>query len=1172
MSSRIKDFVNRGTVPLVGRDAELRALVDAFGELLDGEARSVWITGAAGVGKSRLIDELRNHIRVHPARSIVVHAKWYEGEGIAFGPLGNALDVLRPALAAPVASRIFRDASVATTDAAVEALQIVSRRYPVVLILDDLHYVGASDDIERFIDSIEDIPLLLLATTRPSDNVMLRRLRTALNGSIPPRDLDIGPLSAESIAEAARTLFGTSPPPPLLEQIAELSAGLPLALREVFRELIAAEVVRTSEGDDTATWETTSIPAETMRTIGERVHGFAGRLEALPESERGILVLAASLGEQFNRELLRHVAERIAGWDDLCFEHLILGGFVSVATPSVRIGTREPEGRVCYAFTHSLLWQATAACETGRPPREQIADIVVRLLVEGIGELHSVAPLEHLDIASISDDELRELFGWLEGVGRRLSPIFADTYLSLCRSTLGRVRTSGRAIPEDADLRQAYLAALSAYGERLYLTGARDELEDVAAEIASLLERDVDAPATPEQRVARLEAAVVVWHEAELHDSVEGARAHVERVIGHLPPPSEQTDRELRGSAVAIRLLASYAFARGDFAEGLELALPYVSEVDRMGAVTMNALLKVLQPAMLTAGRERELGEILETALALRHQADAFTSYELLMQAINFAKYANDFAAMRRYAVEARELIDRYPSYRNQGTKYWYLPWVAAHDGNVEELDTLEHDFRSSPPPARSPAIQLAVARHQFQIAWNLLGDHARARTVAEELEPDVDTMPPFLRLRYLEELLRSVVDAADTEALDSAICRLETSWQADDTDPDVDTPTERHRRTLLVIARALEQDEPDELLAATAAGLAEAEIDSIDGFRAARLLLEAAARSQGRTREFNDAAYTTIERSLKSHESRSAPGLAHHRLDALGPLLPKTRLTKFRQAIGDDPRRRSAGESDDSERPDTLEPGAPILRTFGALRIEGAGDGGSKLESKTRTLVAALVVARLGATRWIPELTRDQLAYLLWPDMDIDRAVNNLHATLSYARRYLGGSETIRQIDGVYELSDDVRIDAVDAREDILKGDRLYTEGVYFGAAVAYRQAIDLANGDLLEGMYAEWIDSIRESMRGQLATALERLITIELERDNYTAIPHLAERLLALDDLHDGAYEALIRSAATRGARREAFTYFKRYQTALDEYGAGPARRITELMERVRSGEIEE
>src|SRR4051812_47248573 len=124
MLPRIKDFINRGTMPLVGRERELQVLLDAFAGLLDGEPRAVWMNGPPGVGKSRLLDELKGFAREHTARSLVVHAKWYEGEGIELGPLSNALEVLRPALAAPLAARIYRDGSVATVDAAVEAVQI----------------------------------------------------------------------------------------------------------------------------------------------------------------------------------------------------------------------------------------------------------------------------------------------------------------------------------------------------------------------------------------------------------------------------------------------------------------------------------------------------------------------------------------------------------------------------------------------------------------------------------------------------------------------------------------------------------------------------------------------------------------------------------------------------------------------------------------------------------------------------------------------------------------------------------------------------------------------------------------------------------------------------------------------------------------------------------------
>ena len=177
MTPRIKDFINRGTMPLVGRDRELRSLLDAFAGLLDGEPHSVWMSGAPGVGKSRLLDEIKERARNHAARSLVVHAKWYEGEGIELGPLSNALEVLRPALAAPLAARIYRDGTVASVDAAVEAVQIASRRYPIVLILDDLHYLNTSIELCRFVAAIEEIPLLLIATTRPAENPALRSFR-----------------------------------------------------------------------------------------------------------------------------------------------------------------------------------------------------------------------------------------------------------------------------------------------------------------------------------------------------------------------------------------------------------------------------------------------------------------------------------------------------------------------------------------------------------------------------------------------------------------------------------------------------------------------------------------------------------------------------------------------------------------------------------------------------------------------------------------------------------------------------------------------------------------------------------------------------------------------------------------------------------------------------------
>jgi DNA-binding SARP family transcriptional activator len=1154
MTARIRDFISRGAMPLVGRERELRTLIEAFNSLLEGEARSVWICGVPGAGKSRLLDELRSRARDGASRALVLHAKWYEGEGMELGPLGNALEVLRPSLTASVAARVFRDGSIATVETAIEALQIASRRYPVVLILDDLHYLQSSRELERFIAALEEITLLVIATTRPSDNPALRALRSALTGSIPPLDLDIGPLDGAAIAEAAEALFGTTTPPTMLEQIAALSGGIPLTLREVLRELLSVGHVALEDDASCCQWRTESLDDVELRALGDRVHGFTGRLEALPATERGLLALASYLGEQFNRDLLRGLAERVSTWDSLAFERLIVEGLVALATPTSRLGTRDLEARTCFAFVHTLLWKATATTLAPTlPPRDALAREALELLVAGTGELYTTASLDALDATALESPLLAGLLDWLVAVDRRLAPIYSESFVALCQTTLEPIRRAGAGTPGDR-----YLAALTAYGNRLYLTGADAELRGVASEVAGILSSMPLDASDDEQRITRLEATIVVWHDALRRGAPEEARGFLDAMLPLLPPPAQQSDRELRGAAEAIRLLASDSFARGDFASMLDVAAPYIPEMERMRPEALNALLKVLLYAAMQARRLDEASAMVQAALRLRREADLFTEYELLRHATSYYAHRNDMENARRYATEMRELVDRYPAYRNLSSNYFFLPGIAASEGNASELAELERDFRAVPPPARSTREQAALARFQFLMEWNALRVPERALAFARELRADAEALLPFVASRIAEEELRAEIDRGDVARVRDLLSLAAGSSAAG---------SPRRTEFLETIATAAVDPSKAESLRRFVLDAAH-ECTPTDHVRAAAVLLKAAQEATTAKRPLNDAAYEALERACHDACEQNSRGQMHYLLDGLADLVPRTRLQRFKASLGED--RRAHREPENGDAAPRTSSDERMLRTFGALRYESSDESGNKLESKTRTLVAALVVARVGETRRTGELTRDRLADLLWPDMDLERAVNNLHATLSYARRFLGSADSITNRDGVYELSGGLKIDAVEFRSCIDRANRLYAEGIYFGAAVAYASGVELATGDFLEGMYAEWVDDVRESLRTELTTALERLIGIELERENYASIPPLADRLLTLDDLHDGAYEALIRSAAARGARREAFTHFKRYEDALEEYGAGPARRITTLMDRVRAGEM--
>ncbi|MBC8144900.1 MAG: hypothetical protein H7X80_04890, partial [bacterium] len=652
----------------------------------------------------------------------------------------------------------------------------------------------------------------------------------------------------------------------------------------------------------------------------------------------------------------------------------------------------------------------------------------------------------------------------------------------------------------------------------------------------------------PFDRLTRLEAALVVGHDALRRGQPEDARDVLAATVEHIPPPAEQSDRELRRSSEAIRLLASESFARGEFATMIDLAAPYIPEMDRMRPEALNAFLKVFLYSVMQVGRSDEASAMVQAGLRLRREADLFTEYELLRHAANLAQHHSDVAAVKEHGTAMRDLLDRYPMYRNLSSNYYYLPWVAASEGNVAELARLEHEFRAHPAPARSSREQVAIARFQFLLEWNRVGDHQRARVVANELRNDWDAVSPLVKRMITEEEFRTFIDARAIDDIQSVLAEARDGADA-----------------LRCIACAVvDPGTIQSLVTLSATGIPGTYLDK---FRAARLLIIAAEQAATGKRELSDAAYSNIDSAVEHGVRENSIGLIHLHLDKLAEHLPKTRLQRFRQQAGTDPRRESDSDAIESV---VASSGDRMLRAFGALRIEGIDDGGAKLESKTRTLVAVLVVSRLAEARSIGELTRDRLADLLWPDMSLDRAVNNLHATLSYARRFLGGPDTIVHHDGVYDLADDLEIDAVRFRDCIARANRLYAEGIYFGAAVAYHSGIDYATGDFLEGMYADWVDDVREALRTELATSLERLIGIEIERENYSEIPTLADRLLAIDDLHDGAYEALIRSAAARGARREAFGLFKRYEDALEEYGAGPAKRITSLMDKVRAGEM--
>src|SRR5439155_15405193 len=87
--------IDRGRAPLVGRDSEVALLVGALEDALAGKGHIVSIVGEAGLGKTRLVDELLADPRALGARVARARCSPYD----AHRAYGAIPDLLRPGLA-----------------------------------------------------------------------------------------------------------------------------------------------------------------------------------------------------------------------------------------------------------------------------------------------------------------------------------------------------------------------------------------------------------------------------------------------------------------------------------------------------------------------------------------------------------------------------------------------------------------------------------------------------------------------------------------------------------------------------------------------------------------------------------------------------------------------------------------------------------------------------------------------------------------------------------------------------------------------------------------------------------------------------------------------------------------------------------------------------------------
>jgi predicted ATPase/DNA-binding SARP family transcriptional activator len=250
--------------------------------------------------------------------------------------------------------------------------------------------------------------------------------------------------------------------------------------------------------------------------------------------------------------------------------------------------------------------------------------------------------------------------------------------------------------------------------------------------------------------------------------------------------------------------------------------------------------------------------------------------------------------------------------------------------------------------------------------------------------------------------------------------------------------------------------------------------------------------------------------------------------------------------------------------------PGLDIC-LFGHPRVERDGVAVTVERRKALALLAYLAVTR-------QPHSRDALVALLWPELDAERGRAVLRSTLASLHHAVGA-------DGLVVTGDEVAFqDTPQARVDVARFHALLSQTAAHDHApnrlcddclAALTEAAALYRDDFLAGFtladaadFDDWQTFQTESLRLELAAALEKLVQGLAGRGQWDAAIGHARRWLALDRLNEPAHRRLMQLHAGAGDRSAALRQYQECVEVLHaELGIEPEPETTALSEAIRS-----
>jgi TOMM system kinase/cyclase fusion protein len=341
--SRLEAAGSTGWTPLVGREQEIGLLRERWAHVKEGVGQVVLLSGEAGIGKSRLVQILQEHVAAEPQawltpcqcspyyqntalypmidllERVVLRferedsppqkLRKLEGYLVQYGlPLAEAVPLLAALLSLPL-TEDYAPLTVSPEQQKQRTLQTfltillrIASQQPVLFVMEDLHWADPStlELLSLLVDQGPTARILALLTFRPDFSppwTGRAHLTQVTVHRLPRRQ------AAEVIHQVAH---GKTLPSEVVEQIVARTDGVPLFVEELTKMVLESDLLEEREDryELTGPLPPLAIPATLHDSLMARLDRLA--------TVKALAQLGATLGREFSYDLLQAVSP----WDE----------------------------------------------------------------------------------------------------------------------------------------------------------------------------------------------------------------------------------------------------------------------------------------------------------------------------------------------------------------------------------------------------------------------------------------------------------------------------------------------------------------------------------------------------------------------------------------------------------------------------------------------------------------------------------------------------------------------------------------------------------------------------------------------------------------------------------------------------------------------------------------